>query len=364
MNANVADINAARMSLFRKEMKRAGHEAFLTTSPVDIRRLCGFNGTYGLLLTTRHRNFLLTDQRYTLKASRTATGVEVVQVNGADAMKRVRGLLETTGARSVAFEPAAVTHEQYLAMKKKLRGVALTPGGGITAKLRMTKDPVEIEAVRRACRVTDLGFRRVLEAVRPGMTERELRVRLEMILLAHGIDGFAFETIVAGGPNAAQPHAEAGNRKIRSGEFVLMDFGVCLGGYNSDVTRTIFLGQPTTEQRRIYNAVLEAQLAGAAAAVPGAPIKKADAAAREVLKKHGLERYFTHSLGHGVGLEIHEEPRVAAVADGKFKEGMIVTMEPGVYIEGRLGIRIEDTGVITDKGFERLTKSDKKLICI
>lgn len=345
-------------------MKRAGHDAMLVLSGVNIRYLCGFKGTFGLLLVVPRRNRLLTDQRYALKAERTVRGVEVVQITGQERFRRVKELLKEFDIDHCAFEPGGLTHEEYRILRKDTRGIRLSDGDRLVEKLRLCKDAVEVAAVRKACRITDRGFKFLLETVRPGMSERELRAELERELLTFGVDGFAFETIVASGPNAAQPHTDAGKRRVRGGEFVLFDFGVCVGGYHSDMTRTIFVGKPTTGQRRLYGAVLEAQRVACARAGPGAPVAKVEAAARDVLKRYDLERHFNHGLGHGVGLEVHEEPRVSAAVKARLRKGMVITIEPGVYLRNRAGIRIEDTGVVTADGFEPLTRSSKKLICV
>lgn len=228
----------------------------------------------------------------------------------------------------------------------------------------MIKDSEEINRIRAAVLLGSKLFEVAVEAIRPGVRETQVAAELEYSARKAGAEGMSFDTIIASGSRSALPHARASTASIRSRGFVVCDFGVILAGYCSDMTRTVHVGRPSTEARRIYEAVREAQQAAIAAAKPGVSLSEVDGAARNILKRGGLGRYFTHSTGHGVGLEIHEAPRVASGQSGVLQPGMVITIEPGVYIPGKWGVRIEDMVVITDRGCEVLTTTGKELVTV
>jgi Xaa-Pro aminopeptidase len=231
-------------------------------------------------------------------------------------------------------------------------------------KARMLKDADERKHLRAAASLGSQLFGVVLKSIRPGVRESEIAAELEYAARKAGAEGMSFETIIASGPRSALPHGRASNAPIPSRGFVVCDFGVILAGYCSDMTRTVHVGRPTMEARRIYEAVREAQQAAVAAVKPGVSLGEVDGAARKVLKRNGLGRYFTHSTGHGVGLEIHEAPRVAAGQTEVLEPGMVITIEPGVYIPGKWGVRIEDIVVVTDRGCEVLTPTGKEIVAV
>jgi len=343
-------------------MNRAGFCAYLVSSGVNIRYLTGFRGTFGYLLVAAGKYYLLTDTRYILKAEKTTRVADIVAVTGENRFRRVSELLLDHGIKEVAFEQPWLTHEDYLKLRGDLRKIKLLDGRALVESLRLCKDESEIRAIREACRVLDHGFKFLLDTVRPGMTEKQLQTKLSVFLFSCGIESLAFEPIVASGPVAAAPHAESTNRKIRTGDFVLADFGVCIGGYNSDMTRTVFVGRASIEERNVYKAVLKAHQAACLQARAGIKAAILFKTAMSVLRKHGLQEHFTHGLGHGIGMEVHENPRIASSSANRLRTGMVFTIEPGVYFRNRFGVRIEDTGVLMNRGFVPLTHSPRQLI--
>jgi len=243
-------------------------------------------------------------------------------------------------------------------------GIRLREAPPLVEQDRMVKEPEEIEKLRAAVLLGSSLFDVALEAIRPGVKEVEVAAEMEYVARRAGAEAMSFETIIAAGPRSAQPHGRASQAAIPAQGFVVCDFGVILAGYCSDMTRTVHVGQPTVEARRIYQAVRNAQQAALVAVRPGMPIRKVDEASRKLLRNNGVAKYFTHSTGHGVGLEIHEAPRIAATQAGNLSLGMVITIEPGVYIPGTGGVRIEDLVVVTDSGCEVLTTTSKELIIL
>jgi Xaa-Pro aminopeptidase len=244
------------------------------------------------------------------------------------------------------------------------RGAKLVSLDGAVDRMRMVKSPAEVDAIRASARLCVRAFLQAVRRFRPGMTENEAAAEIDYRMRRLGASGTAFETIVAAGARAALPHARPGVERLAAGQPVLIDMGANLGGYMSDMTRVVHLGAPPRKYARLYQAVLEAQQAALAAIRPGAEARQVDGAARRILKKHGLDRFFTHSTGHGVGLEIHEGPRIGAKSKDTLEAGMVITVEPGVYLAGEAGVRIEDTVVVTTAGAEILTPAAKELVVL
>ena len=316
-----------------------------------VRYFSGFTGDSTILIT---------DGRYDDQARLECPSFEIVK-HETGLMKAVTAQLKSIGIRQVGFEGNFMTVAELDRLQKYLpdwifKTLTLEP-------LRQIKDAVELEKIRRACAIADRAFEETLNYIRAGVSEIEIAARLEFLMRQYGSERAAFETIVASGLNGSYPHARASTKVIADGEFVTMDFGAVFDGYHSDMTRTVMIGRATEDQRRIYEAVLDAQLLGLKEIRAGVSGRYVDKKARDVLKAAGLEKYFTHGLGHGVGLEIHEEPRLSRLSTCKeLKPNMIVTDEPGVYIVGFGGVRIEDTVLVTSDGAEALTHSPKELI--
>jgi len=340
-----------------------GADAFLVTHLPNIQYLTGFSGSAALLLVGSSQSTLFTDSRYTIQARQEVTASRVVIAK--------KGLIRELGSHvggrrgrmRIAFSPAHVTMAQKAALDAaggaRVRWVS---GSDAIERLRAIKDSAELEAIRAAAKLISQVVARIMPAIRPGISELEVAGRLEYSMKRLGATGASFETIVASGVRSAWPHARASSKLLRKNELVVLDQGAILRSYCSDMTRTVFLGRAPAKIRRLYQAVLEAQEAAKAAIQPGKTAGEVDAAARSVLKGHRLAKYFTHSTGHGLGLEVHEMPRLGRGEKTILELGMVLTIEPGVYIEGLGGIRIEDDIVVTPAGAETLTTSPREFL--
>ena len=331
-------------------------EALLVSGAANVRYLTGFTGSNGLLLMSAGDSVFLTDPRYTLQASiEVSCAVRVVQgpLYPAAAALAVKKRLER-----LAVEGANLRHDQYEALSEKVK---LEPVSGLVEALRAVKTPSEIEEIRRSVLTNSKAFEQAVRAIKPGMRETDLAAEIEYRMRRLGAEKPAFETIVATGTRGALPHARPGSTRIENGSFVLIDMGAIQGGYASDMTRMVHLGRAPKKARETYRFVLEAQLAAIAAVRAGVSCDRVDRAARQVLKTAGLGKAFVHSTGHGLGLEIHEEPRIGKTSKTRLQAGMAITIEPGVYIDGWGGIRIEDTVVVTEAGCDVLTPTPKTL---
>lgn len=355
MNFGVRKQRAARAA-------KAGElDGLLITHLPDVRYLSGFTGSNAALAFAGGRAVLFTDGRYTAQAKAEAVGTRVV-IAQKPAVAAACEWLAEAGVQSCGFDAAHTTVSSLESMKKavpaKQRRI-FQPSGAIVARMREVKDADEVVKIRQAA---DLGcrlFDGMLEFVRPGLREFEVAAELEHRARLAGAEAMSFETIVASGERSALPHGRASSARLPKRGFVTMDFGVVLDGYMSDMTRTVHLGRALEGEREVYDAVLEAQEAAVSVVAPGVTSGEVDEAARSVLRRVGLDQYFTHSTGHGVGLEIHEGPRLAAKQTQKLEAGMVITIEPGVYMPGRFGLRIEDMVLVTKTGGEVLTPSVK-----
>lgn len=339
-------------------------DALLVALSPNLRYLTGFTGSGGNLLLTPDRDILFTDPRYTMQAaSETSCRVRIAK---GPLVNAVSGAIRRMKLRRIGYEPARMTCDALESLKSKLPMRAsmepvAEPATGWIEELRAIKSPEEIERIRRSVETNSRAFEQTVARVKPGMMESNLAAELEYRMRRLGAEKPAFETIVAGGARSAWPHAQPTASPLKSGDLTIVDMGAMRDGYASDMTRMLFLGVPDANVKRTYRAVLEAQLAAIAAVRPGAKASVVDAAARDVLKGYGLDAAFVHSTGHGLGLEIHEPPRIGKRSKAKLRAGMAITIEPGVYIEGFGGIRIEDTVVVTETGCEVLTPTSKEL---
>lgn len=338
-------------------------DAALITRLVNVRYLTGLDSSNAALLVRADGTALLaTDGRYAGTAAAVCPEVEVV-VNRQVALA-LTPLAAESGARRLAFEAHEVTVERHAELAVVDEGIELVPLGRAVEELRKVKDEDEIALLREACAITDRAFDAVLPMIAPGVTERDIAVALERRMVDLGAERPAFASIVAGGPNGAIPHHHPGDRPVQTGDLLTMDFGARYGGYHADMTRTVAVGRPADWQREVYELVGRAQLAGVRAAAPGAETKAVDAAARDLIKAAGHGAHFPHGLGHGVGLEIHEAPLLGYDKTGKLMDRVPITSEPGVYLDGRGGVRIEDTLVVRADGPEILTKTTKDLFVL
>jgi len=338
--------------------------ALLVTNPVNVAYLSGFTGSFAYLLLTAERSLLLTDPRYLEQARGETIALEVVD-SGPAVWRQVESLLSAEDVTQLVIEADHLTVEAFDRLEQALAGkIALRPAASPVADLRRIKDEDELRKLSAAARLTDEAFAYILGRIAPGRREREIALELELYMRERGAERVAFELIVASGQRSAMPHGTAGERRLSRGETVVLDFGCVLGGYCSDLSRTVFLGPPGEEERRVYQAVLAAQGTALASLRPGLSGHEADATARDFLAAEGLAGFFGHGLGHGLGREVHEAPRLKAGAEEVLAKGMVVTVEPGLYITGRFGVRIEDVVVIEDEGCRNLTGSSKQIICI
>jgi Xaa-Pro aminopeptidase len=362
---------AARRDALRELLRAAELDALLVTDLVNVRYLSGFTGSNAALLVPaagERGTRLATDGRYTTQAAAEAPDVRRVIERACDRV--LVAAAGKDGIRRLGFESGHLTVDAHAALlevaAEKGKGVELRRAPGLVQQLRAVKDSAEIEALRAACAAADAALADVIEAggLRPGRTERDVAVALEQRMRRHGADGPSFDTIVAAGANSAIPHHQPTDAVLATGDLVKMDFGALLGGYHSDMTRTVVLGRPADWQRELYALVAAAQAAGRAALAVGVEFAAVDAAARAVITDGGRGPEFSHGLGHGVGLEIHEAPALSATGAGTLASGMAVTVEPGVYLAGRGGVRIEDTLVVRPDGAELLTLTGKELLAL
>ncbi|GEL24033.1 X-Pro dipeptidase [Pseudonocardia sulfidoxydans NBRC 16205] len=355
----------ARRDRLRALLGAAGVDALLVTALVDVRYLTGFTGSNAALLVAADgeaRSRFCTDGRYVTQSAEEVPDLETVVDRGSvlALARRAPGL----GITRLGFESDVVTVDGLTAVDAASEGVELVRAPGLTPGLRAVKDDVEIAALRTACAVADAALADLVAAggIAAGRTEREVALDLENRMRGHGASGPAFETIMAAGAHSAIPHHSPTDAPLRRGDLVKIDFGAIVDGYHSDTTRTFVLGPAAGWQRDLHDLVARAQRAGCAALAPGAAVAAVDAAARDVVVAAGQGERFVHGLGHGVGLEIHEAPWLSSGGAGELAAGMVVTVEPGVYLEGRGGVRIEDTLAVLDGGTEPLTLAPHELV--
>jgi Xaa-Pro aminopeptidase len=359
----LASVNClSRQKRFAHTLIESHLEGFLVTHPANLRYLCGYTGSNGLLLFLGGRPVFFTDGRYTQQAREEVEGARVVIAKGPllDAAGR---LISAMKSATIGFEAdlttvAAASQFRKLVHKK----IAWKPTSGLIMRQRLIKDAGELKVIREAVNLGAAVYESAVHSIQPGTRESEVAGRLEFAARQAGADGMSFDTIVAGGKRSALPHGRATSQPLPRRGFVVVDSGVVLDGYCSDMTRTVHIGRASREERGWYSAVLEAQVAAIATVKAGVAAGKVDAAARSVLRRAKLDRYFTHSTGHGVGLEIHEPPRLGREQQEELQPGMVITIEPGVYIPEKGGIRIEDMVLVTNAGCEILTAVDKQLV--
>jgi Xaa-Pro aminopeptidase len=339
-------------------------DALLVTHLPNIRYLTGFTGSAGVLILGPRKPIFITDGRYTSQAHEQIENAKIVISKGpaleVAAQKVVAAKFKNVGIEAVHM-PVALRSRLRKILPARIK---LKETSDIVERIRLIKDAGELAAIERAVKLGADLFNVALSTIKPGVAETDVAAEIEYAARRRGAEGMSFETIVASGSRSALPHGVASTARIPAKGFVVLDFGVILSGYCSDMTRTVHVGRPSPDARHMYQAVLESQLAGINAVKSGASAGDVDLACRSVLRRAKLDRYFTHSTGHGVGLEIHELPRLARNQREPLAAGMVVTIEPGVYVEGKGGIRIEDMVAVTDRGCDVLTPASKELIVL
>jgi Xaa-Pro aminopeptidase len=339
-------------------MRREKLDGFVVVNLPNVRYLCGYTGSNGLMLVTRHDCWFYTDFRYKEQIR--------TEVKGCRKRVLVRDLVSHPppewgkSFRRLGVEENHVTLSRFKQFRKRFPKARLVPTRDLVLDLRRTKEPAEVKQIVDAQRVTDHVFGSVLKLVKPGVRERDLALEIEFQFRKQG--EVAFDSIVASGPNAAKPHAGFSGRKLRQGDALTFDIGCRVHGYCSDMTRTVFVGKAPPELRKVYEIVFEAQRRALAVIKPGVAARKADAAARDYIAEQGYGKYFGHGLGHGVGIEVHEMPALAATSKDTLAIGDVVTVEPGIYLPGIGGVRTEDMVLVTKTGYANLTRSPKRLI--
>ncbi|MFI5251140.1 MAG: M24 family metallopeptidase [Bacteroidota bacterium] len=356
-------MSSIRLQKLRKILDQLDLDAFLITFPPHLRYISGFSGSSGLAVVKKNSAWIFTDGRYTQQIREETLGWKVHIAGGSlfEELKKTSSLL---ALMRVGIDGNTMMLTEFHQLKKIFPRVKFIPKVDTIEQITAVKDIGEIENIRSAVRITDKVFKDLLPMVKPGVSELDLSAEISYRHRKYGAEGDAFEPIVASGKRSALPHGKASSKKIRKGELLTLDFGCTYNGYHSDMTRTIVVGKPTSEMKDIYDAVLTAQMLAIEAAKDGIKSRDLDGVARYSIKTAGYDKYFRHSLGHGVGLQIHESPRISMQSKAVIEKGNVVTIEPGIYIPQFGGVRIEDILVITNDGSENLTRSPKHLIIV
>ena len=340
------------------------YDALVLTSEISRRYATGFHSTAGAVYLSAKQAVFFTDFRYVEAARAAIKDFEVREIKaGQSYSARINELLDEDGAKKVALEDKTLTYAEFMSWSTALHATAVRLEDGVES-LRMMKEDSEVEKIVAAQRIAEQALEEVLNDIRIGVTEKEIAARLTYLMLHYGAEDKSFDPIVVSGPNGSLPHGVPSEKPIQAGEFVTMDFGCKFGGYCSDMTRTVAVGHVTEEMETVYNTVLKAQLAGIAAAKAGVTGAAVDGAARQVIADAGYGPYFGHSFGHSVGVEIHENPNATPSNSKPLPAGAVISAEPGIYLPGKLGVRIEDVIVITEQGCQDITLAPKELLIL
>ncbi|WP_436859920.1 M24 family metallopeptidase [Staphylococcus caeli] len=350
-----------RIEKLNDALKAKHLDAIVVLTDFNRRYLSGFTGTSGALIITKTHNLLITDFRYIEQATAQAPKFKIIKQQG-NLIEAVKQELEQLKVQNVGFEGNLVSYDTYLQLSKSY--ISLISISGLIEKIREVKDEDEIALIQKAAEIVDETFEYILTVAKAGMTELQLKAKLESKMLELGAEGTSFDTIVASGVRGALPHGVASDKVIQTGELITLDYGAYYKGYSSDITRTFAIGEPEPKLKEIYNIVLEANQKAIAAAKKGITGKALDAIAREYITEKGYGEAFGHSLGHGIGLNVHEGPNLSKNSDTELEVNNCVTIEPGIYLDGLGGVRIEDDILIKENSCERFTKSPKNLIIL
>lgn len=348
-----------RLDRVREMLSQQGVDGLLVSQPENRRYLSGFTGSAGYLLISPGAALLATDFRYYEQVGRQAPDFELVRIKDRFA-DLLPDLVQRLAIARLGFEAQHVTVDELHTLSGTTPDVAWVPLKNSVEQVRAVKDEAEIEAIRRSVALTDAAFAHFLAVVEPGMTERQAAWEIEKYMRERGADKVAFDLIVAAGPNGALPHARPGDAEIVEDQPIVIDIGASVDGYASDMTRTVCLGQPSARYLEVWQIVLRAQQTAESAIRAGLPGREADAAARDVIVQAGYGDYFGHGLGHGVGLAVHEAPRAGRLSEDVLQAGMTLTVEPGIYLPGEFGVRLEDLVIIRDDGVDILTETPKE----
>ncbi|MDE6035350.1 MAG: aminopeptidase P family protein [Ruminococcus sp.] len=353
------------MEKIRKIFDKISTDCALITSDVNRRYFTGMKSSAGVVVAFPEKLYLLIDFRYIEKARNTVKNAEVIELTSFN--RQFPELLKKHGAKSVSIEAETMTVRTLNGYRKIFKDISFDDSDTLSNainNMRMVKDVQEIEYIRKAQEIAEKSLSELLPFIKNGRTEREIANELNRLMFVNGAEDLSFETIVLSGKNTSMPHGVPSDKPIKNGEFILMDFGAVWNGYHSDMTRTLCLGQPDEEMKKVYNIVLSAQLAGLEYARAGITGYELDKVSRDIIENAGYGENFGHSLGHGVGLEIHEKPNASPNYKSILEKNSVVTIEPGIYITGKFGVRIEDFVVLTENGCNNLTNFDKNIISL
>ncbi|MFC5403956.1 M24 family metallopeptidase [Cohnella soli] len=353
----------ARIKRLRELLASSEGDALLVTNPINRRYLSGFTGSSGVVLVTASDAVLVTDFRYREQAPQQAAGFRIEE-HGASMNGKIAELLVEWKVGTLLIEEDDVTFASYQKMAADFAPAKLSPSASMVEKLREIKDEGELAIMQEAADIADRAFQHILGFIKPGLTEKAVALELEIFMRSQGAASSSFDTIVASGERSALPHGTASDRVIGQDEFVKLDYGAYYKGYCSDITRTIVVGKPSDKHCEIYEIVLEAQLHALDNLRPGLTGVEGDALTRDIITRYGYGEYFGHGTGHGLGMEVHESPRLSKSGGPVLVPGMVVTVEPGIYLPGFGGVRIEDDVVVTESGIRILTQSPKQLITL
>ncbi len=348
-----------RISRIRSKLAHLEIEALLFFDMKNIRYLTGFSGSDGTLIVGKNKSILIVDGRYVTQSKREVKKAEILEYND-----KIEGSVReviSSGLHKVGFESGAINFDSYISLSDRLVDVELRPISEEISSIRAVKDKNEIESIKKAAEISSRALISTLDLVRPGVRERDVALELEYRMRGDGAEKVSFETIVASGENTALPHATPGYRKFEQGDFVVIDYGAVYDGYHSDETYTFVIGSVTDRQKEIYGIVKDAHDKAVDSVRAGVSCREIDRIARSHIENAGLGKYFSHGTGHGVGLDVHEAPRLFTKSEGYLEKGMVVTIEPGVYIPSQWGVRIEDMVLVKENGCEVLTKTPKEL---
>ena len=350
--------------IFKLQERLSEGCAAVIENPENRRYFTGFDSSLGYLVVSRDSAVFLTDSRYIEAAHRCISGADVLEFFS---LASVKEAVSSLGVSRIVMQSTTTTVFCAQTFKQIFDGIEVSFDGSldeIISELRIIKDDSELDNIIRAQRIAERAFDHVLGIIAEGMTEKQLALELDFYMLSHGADALSFDTIAVSGRNSSLPHGVPSDKKIEKGDFITMDFGAVVNGYHSDMTRTVVLGTVSDEQRKVYETVLQAQKNALEGIRAGVKCSDADALARDIIDGAGYGQFFRHGLGHGVGVEIHEAPTVSPKSEAVLKEGMIITVEPGVYLPQRFGARIEDMVCVTENGCRNLTNADKSLIIL
>lgn len=346
-----------KLERIRKKMKENGWDSLLITSGANRYYISGFSGTTGIVLLTEDHQYIFVDGRYTLQAEQEAEGFTVVECK-----ENLLKKLADHPLNHLGFEADVMSVNDYKLLKETLPNGMFHDCSKLLQSVKMIKDQDEIERIRKSMALADRAFHHICNSVKEGVREQEIAIELEYYMRSQGASALSFETIVASGIRSAMPHGTPTDKKLERGDFVVLDFGCILDGYCSDITRTLVVGEASKKQKEIYDTVLRAQQKAIDAVKDGVYARTIDEIAREGMGEYS--KYFIHALGHGLGVEVHEEPRVSKISNTILQENMVITVEPGIYISDFGGVRIEDLLVVTKDGSENLTKSQKEMMIL